>query len=143
MEEGAKKPGIKMKELIISPNSYFSIKNPVFFSISTEVLAEILNVLLSCLYIGFSIWWALPPEVSLSQLLTTPTGFEIMEGLRKTVEVLISALEEGEAAERAKNEETREALSELPESPSARPKMEAVLTGSITLAFSLTSSRFW
>jgi len=84
--------------LIISPNSYFSIKNPVFLSISTEVLAEIWNVLLFCLYIGFSIWWALPPEVSLSQLLTTPTGFEIMEGLRKTVEVLISALEEGEAA---------------------------------------------
>lgn len=68
--------------------------------------------------------FGLPPEVSLSQLLTTPTGFEIMEGLRKTVEVLISALEEGEAAnmppealneifeaaERAKNEETREAL---------------------------------
>ncbi|KAG4208081.1 hypothetical protein ERO13_A03G108550v2 [Gossypium hirsutum] len=42
-----------------------------------------------------------------------------MEGLRKTTEVLISALEEGEAAERAKNEETREALISLSSSPYA------------------------
>ena len=49
-----------------------------------------------------------------------------------------------EAAERAKTEETREALkiSELPESSFVKPKTGAVLIGARTLAVLLTNSAF-
>ena len=48
-----------------------------------------------------------------------------------------------EAAERAKTEETREALkSKLPESSFVKPKTGAVLIGAITLAVLLTNSAF-
>ena len=72
-----------MKQLSLPPNPYFSIHNPVLSSIPTEVLAEMLNVLLPFLCIGFSILWSSLPELSptMSQSLA---GLDI-EALRETI----------------------------------------------------------
>lgn len=99
IKERVPKPGIKMRQLSLPPNPYFSIHHPVFSYIPTGVLAEMRNVLLPCLCIGFSIWWASRPEQS-------PT---MMVGLQSLL--VISCFG-------AQSEGTREALSEpLPSTP--------------------------
>lgn len=50
-----------MRKLSLSPN--LSIHNPLFPSTPPKGLAEVLHVLLLCLCIGSSIWWASHPEL--------------------------------------------------------------------------------
>lgn len=69
-------PRIKMRDFRLSPNPYFSIHDPVFYSLfsstPTGVLAEMWNVLLPCKCVGCSIWWASLPE--LSQTISQPSA---------------------------------------------------------------------
>lgn len=150
-------PEMKLQEFSLSRNpSSFFIHNPffssLFSSISTVVLVDMLNILLPCLCVGCSIFWALLPEASLRDVLCPPTPSELlsrvmerMADARKNLERIIDVIREGShlptpEAINEMFEASEVSQPELPvESPNDKSKETlAVLLSILTLAMMLT-----